>query len=83
MCYMIYNGILFKIFNIFWIIVTFAGMYVLAKQADSNITPEQFWKYALETSNECRNNDSGSYVGRIINPQGLINKIQEQKDISQ
>ena len=58
-------------------------MYVLAKQADSNITPDEFWEYALETSSECKNNDSGNYVGRIINPQELINKIQEQKTISQ
>ena len=60
-----------------WSTPWLAGMYVLAKQADPNITPEDFWNYALETSNECRNNDSGTYVGRIINPQGLIQKIQE------
>ncbi len=64
-----------------WAVPWLAGMYVLAKQADPNLTPETFWKYALETSNECRNNDSGNYVGRIINPQELIQKIQEQKNI--
>lgn len=58
-----------------------AGMYVLAKQADPSITPEKFWQYALETSNECRNNDSGTYVGRLINPQGLIQKILETKGL--
>ena len=58
-----------------------AGMYVLAKQADPSITPEKFWQYALETSSECRNNDSGNYVGRLINPQGLIQKIQENKGL--
>lgn len=62
-----------------WSTPWLAGIYVLAKQADPNITPEKFWEYALSTSNECRNNDSGNYVGRIINPQELINKIQEQK----
>ncbi len=62
-----------------WSIPWLAGMYVLAKQADNNITPKKFLKYALETSNECKNNDSGDYVGRIINPQKLIQKIQEQK----
>ena len=64
-----------------WSTPWLAGMYVLAKQADSNITPEKFWQYALETSNECKNNDSGVYVGRIINPQGLIQKIQENKTV--
>ena len=60
-----------------WSTPWLAGMYVLAKQVDADITPEKFWKYALETSDECRNNDSGVYVGRIINPQDLIKKIQE------
>ena len=64
-----------------WSTPWLAGMYVLAKQADSKITPEKFWQYALETSNECNNNDSGAYVGRIINPQGLIQKIQENKTV--
>lgn len=59
-----------------WSTPWFAGMYVLAKQADPDITPEMFWEYALETSDECKNNDSGQYVGRIINPQALIEKIQ-------
>ena len=65
-----------------WATPWLAGMYALAKQVDSNITPEDFWKYAFETSNECRNNDSGNYVGRIINPQELIKKIQEQKTVT-
>ncbi len=60
-----------------WSTPWLAGMYVLAKQADPDITPEKFWEYALETSDECKNNDSGQYVGRIINPQALIEKIRE------
>lgn len=66
-----------------WSTPWLAGVYVLAKQADPSITPEKFWQYALETSNECRNNDSGNYVGRIMNPQDLIQKIQEQKLITE
>lgn len=62
-----------------WSTPWLAGMYVLAKQADPSITPETFWKYALETSDECRNNDSGEYVGRIINPSELIQRIQGNK----
>ena len=60
-----------------WSTPWLAGMYVLAKQAAPDITPEKFWEYALETSDECKNNDTGQYVGRIINPQALIKKIQE------
>ena len=66
-----------------WSTPWLAGVYVLAKQADPSITPEKFWQYALETSKECRNNDSGNYVGRIMNPQDLIQKIQEQKLITE
>ena len=62
-----------------WSTPWIAGMYVLAKQANPDITPEVFWKYALETSNECRNNDSGVYIGRIINPQKLIEIIETNK----
>lgn len=59
-----------------WSTPWLAGTYVLAKQANPNITPEEFWKVALETSDECRNNDDNEYVGRLINPQKLIEKVQ-------
>jgi hypothetical protein len=59
-----------------WATPWLAGMYVLAKQVDSSITPEKFWEYALETSNECHNNDTGTYVGRLINPEKLIETIK-------
>ena len=54
------------------------GMYVLAKQVDSTITPEAFWKIAFETADDCRNNDSGKLVGKIVNPQKLIETIKAQ-----
>lgn len=60
-----------------WSTPWLAGMYVLAKQADPNITPERFWSIALETSDECRNNDDNTYVGRIINPQKIIETINK------
>ena len=60
-----------------WSTPWIAAMYVLAKQANSGITPEEFWQIALETSDECRNNDNNEFVGRIINPQRLIEKISE------
>jgi hypothetical protein len=59
-----------------WSTPWLAGAYVLAKQANPNITPEEFWKVALETSDECRNNDDNTYVGRLINPQRLIDAIK-------
>lgn len=62
-----------------WSTPWIAGMYVLAKQVDFSITPEEFWELALATSDECRNNDTGEYVGRIVNPQELIKAIQERK----
>ena len=59
-----------------WSTPWLAGIYVLAKQANPNITPEEFWKVALETSDECRNNDDNAYVGRMINPQKIIETIR-------
>ncbi|MBR2430789.1 S8 family serine peptidase, partial [bacterium] len=59
-----------------WSTPWLAGTYVLAKQANPNITPEEFWKVALETSDECRNNDDNAYVGRMINPQKIIETIR-------
>ena len=59
-----------------WSTPWLAGMYVLAKQANPDITPEEFWEKALETSDECKNNDSGEYVGRLINPQKLIDAVK-------
>ena len=63
-----------------WSTPWLAGMYVLAKQADPDITPENFWKIALVQSDECKNNDTGTTVGRIINPQRLIDEILRQKN---
>jgi len=63
-----------------WSTPWLAGMYVLAKQADPDITPENFWIIALAQSDECKNNDTGTTVGRIINPQRLIDEILRQKN---
>ena len=60
-----------------WSTPWLAGIYVLAKQANPNITPEEFWQVALETSDECRNEDDNAYVGRIINPQKIIDAIKQ------
>ena len=63
-----------------WSTPWIAGMYVLAKQVDFSITPEEFWKLAIETSDECHNNDTGEYVGKIINPQALIDAIKQRME---
>lgn len=62
-----------------WSTPWLAGMYVLAKQADPDITPEKFWQLALMSSDECNNNDDGKTVGRIVNPKKLIEKVEEYK----
>lgn len=60
-----------------WSTPWLAATYALAKQVKPDITPEQFWQTAMDTSDECRNNDTGTYVARLINPQRLIDKIKE------
>lgn len=62
-----------------WSTPWLAGIYVLARQVDPDITPEKFWQLALETSDECNNNDDGRTVGRILNSQRLIEKVEELK----
>lgn len=62
-----------------WSTPWIAGLYALAKQTKPDITPEIFWQKALETSNECRNNDSNTYVGRLINPEKLIENLYKLK----
>lgn len=59
-----------------WSTPWIAGTYALAKQVNPDVTPEEFWKQALETSNECHNNDDGKYVGRLINPEKLIKALK-------
>lgn len=61
-----------------WSTPWLAGMYVLAKQTDPDITPENFWKIALETADNCTNNDTGKFVGKIVNPQKLIEAIRNK-----
>ena len=62
-----------------WSTPWLAGMYALAKQVNPQISPQEFWEKALETSDECKNNNTGVYVGRLINPQKLIESIKNNK----
>ena len=61
-----------------WSVPWLAGMYVLAKQVKPEITPQEFWDSAMQTSDACNNNDTGTYVARLINPQALIKKLQTE-----
>ena len=64
----IYNG---KSDGSGWNAPYLAGMYALTKQVNPDITPLDFFRKAILTSNECHNAD-GTYVGRLINPQDLV-----------
>lgn len=59
-----------------WSTPYIAGVYALAKQVNPEITMDEFWQKALETSDECHNNDDGKYVGRLINPEKLMEAIK-------
>ncbi|MBF0208361.1 MAG: hypothetical protein HQK53_15900 [Oligoflexia bacterium] len=47
-----------------------AGLYALTCQIKKDITPENFWKLAILTS------DSVKDIGNIINPERLIDYIR-------
>ena len=56
-----------------WTTPWVAGMFVLARQVNPNITPEHFWEIALKTSvfNE-------KVQGKIIQPEKLIDTLQKE-----
>ncbi|BCN29062.1 S8 family peptidase [Anaeromicropila herbilytica] len=55
-----------------------AGLYALACQVKPDITPELFWQTALDTgeSKDIINGDK-KYPGSMLNPEKLIEKLQE------
>lgn len=65
-----------------WATPWLAGMFVLARQVNPNITPEQFWEVAAKTgvnSDILGIQDSGILLGNIIQPQKLIEDLQKEK----
>ena len=56
-----------------WTTPWVAGMFVLARQVNPNITPEHFWEIAVKTSvfNE-------KVQGKIIQPEKLIDTLQKE-----
>jgi len=54
-----------------------AGVYALAKQANPNLTPDEFRKKTLETGTPYYS-PSGQLVGKIINPEKLIEDVSKK-----
>jgi hypothetical protein len=61
-----------------WSIPYIAGLYALACQVKPDITPQEFWKKALETGDEIRiNKNSTEYkFGKIVNPVKLVESLK-------
>lgn len=61
-----------------WSIPYIAGVYALAAQVDSAITPEQFWSLAMETGRTIELDHGGETIpfGPIIDPVALIDALQ-------
>lgn len=55
-----------------WVMPYLAGTYALACQVKPDITPDEFWKVALETS---VTNDAS--LPGIINPCGIIDILEK------
>jgi hypothetical protein len=65
-----------------WAIPYIAGVYALAVQADPKITPDKFWKIAMETGsyNTLVPNGKSYRLGPIINPAAIIETVQKQNN---
>lgn len=62
-----------------WTVPYVAGMYALCAQVDSDITPEEFFRKAMETSTVIeRSKEAGGekYTFHVLNPQPLIESIR-------
>jgi hypothetical protein len=61
-----------------WSIPYLAGMYVLAVQVKSDITPDQFWETALTTGRtiHIEHNNRDYEFGVILDPQALIEALK-------
>ena len=62
-----------------WTAPYLAGIYALACQIDSKITPEKFWSTALQTgkTTQIEHNGKQYSFGIILDPQGLIAALQK------
>lgn len=53
-----------------------AGVFALAKQVKPDITYEQFYDIMQKTADKMNNYDTGTYAGKLINPKGIIEYLQ-------
>lgn len=62
-----------------WSVPWVAGLYALACQVKPAITPDQFWKEALDTGSTIRLERDGEAIefGTIANPVALVARLQE------
>jgi hypothetical protein len=62
-----------------WSIPYIAGVYVLACQADPEITPDRFWQTAMKTGRTVSIQHEGKTysLGPIIDPVALIDAIRK------
>lgn len=63
-----------------WSIPYIAGLYALACQVKSDVTPEEFWEVALATGDSVELEKDGKIktLSTIVNPIKLIEKLQEK-----
>jgi hypothetical protein len=63
-----------------WSIPYIAGMYALAAQVDSGITPDLFWSLAMKTGRTImlKNGDKTVSFGKILDPCALISALQNK-----
>ncbi|MBU5227005.1 peptidase S8 [Clostridium senegalense] len=64
-----------------WCAPYISGLYALACQVNPDMTPDLFWKTALETGDSIKiQNDENQYeLKKIVNPEKLMNKLKENK----
>lgn len=53
-----------------------AGVFALAKQVKPDVTYEQFYDIMQKTADKMNNYDTGTYAGKLINPKGIIEYLQ-------
>jgi hypothetical protein len=65
-----------------WSVPYLAGLYALACQVDPDITPERFWKTALNTGQVISVATEGQTLklGNIVDPVALIDALPQQPD---
>lgn len=62
-----------------WSIPYIAGLYALACQVDTDITPKKFWETALNTGDALtiKKDSKDYYIGKIANPAKMIEELKK------